>query len=89
MLKTVALIIFGLFIFRSTLISIPAGHVGVVYDSGRGVLPNAMTAGLNFAVPLWQRVTLFDTRLQEYTMSVAVDEVALRRDDSPVAPTSA
>ncbi len=88
MLKTVALIIFGLFIFRSTLIFIPAGHVGVVYDSGRGVLPNAMKEGLNFAVPLWQRVTLFDTRLQEYTMSVAVDEGALRRDDSLDAPTS-
>lgn len=88
LIKTVILIIVGLFIFRSTLIFIPAGHVGVVYDSGRGILPNSMKEGLNFAIPLWQRVTLFDTRLQEYTMSIAPDEGALKRDDSLDAPTS-
>ncbi len=88
LIKTVFFIILGLFLFRSTLIFIPAGHVGVVYDSGRGILPNSMKEGLNFAVPLWQRVTLFDTRLQEYTMSIAPDEGALKRDDSLDAPTS-
>lgn len=88
LIKTVFFIILGLFLFRSTLIFIPAGHVGVVYDSGRGVLPNAMKEGLNFAIPLWQRVTLFDARVQEYTMSIAPDEGALKRDDSLDAPTS-
>ncbi|MDP1722520.1 MAG: prohibitin family protein [Candidatus Gottesmanbacteria bacterium] len=88
LIKTIALIIFGLFIFRSTLIFVPAGHVGVVYDSGRGVLPQSMKEGLNFAIPLWQKITLFDTRLQEYTMSASPDEGALRRDDSLDAPTS-
>ncbi len=88
LLKTIALIIFGLFLFRSTLIFVPAGHVGVVYDSGRGVLPQSMKEGLNFAIPLWQKVTLFDTRVQEYTMSANADEGALRRDDSLDAPTS-
>ncbi|MBI5620241.1 prohibitin family protein [Candidatus Gottesmanbacteria bacterium] len=87
-LKTIALIILGLFLFRSTLIFVPAGHVGVVYDSGRGVLSQSMKEGLNFAIPLWQKVTLFDTRVQEYTMSAATDEGALRRDDSLDAPTS-
>jgi regulator of protease activity HflC (stomatin/prohibitin superfamily) len=47
-----------------------------------------MKEGLNFAIPVWQHVTLFDTRIQEYTMSAAVDEGALRRDDSLDAPTS-
>ena len=88
LIKTIVFIVFGLFLFRSTLIFIPAGHVGVVYDSGRGVLPTAMKEGLNFAIPLWQRVTLFDARVQEYTMSAAPDEGALRRDDSLDAPTS-
>lgn len=88
LLKTIVLVILGLFLFRSTLIFIPAGHVGVVYDRGRGVLPTAMKEGLNFAVPLWQKVTLFDTRVQEYTMSIAPDEGALKRDDSLDAPTS-
>lgn len=88
LIKTIVFIIFGLFLFRSTLIFVPAGHVGVVYDSGRGVLPTSMKEGLNFAIPLWQKVTLFDTRVQEYTMSAATDEGALRRDDSLDAPTS-
>lgn len=88
LLRTIFLIILGLFLFRSTLIFIPAGHVGVVYDRGRGVLPNSMHEGLNFAIPFWQSVTLMDTRIQEYTMSAAVDEGALRRDDALDAPTS-
>jgi regulator of protease activity HflC (stomatin/prohibitin superfamily) len=87
-IKTVFLLLLALFLFRSTLIFIPAGHVGVVYDMGRGVLPYSMKEGLNFAIPVWQSVTLMDTRLQEYTMSVVPDEGALRRDDSLDAPTS-
>lgn len=77
-----------LFLFRTMIIIIPAGHVGVVYDKGRGVLPIPMREGLNFAIPLWQSVTLFDTRIQEYTMSIVPDEGALARDDSLDAPTS-
>lgn len=88
LVRNIFLILLALFIFRSTLIFIPAGSVGVVYDMGRGVLPNPMREGLNYAVPIWQRVTLMDTRLQEYTMSMAPDEGALRRDDSLDAPTS-
>lgn len=87
-IRTIFVIILGLFIVRSTLIFIPAGSVGVVYDMGRGVLQNPMKEGLNYAIPIWQRVTLMDTRLQEYTMSMAPDEGALRRDDSLDAPTS-
>ena len=86
--KWVFLLLFGFLFIRSTLIFIPAGHVGVVYDMGRGVLPTSMKEGLNFAIPFWQRITLFDVRLQEYTMSAAVDEGALRKDDSLDAPTS-
>ena len=87
-IKNIFFVLLALFIFRSTLIFIPAGSVGVVYDMGRGVLPNPMREGLNYAIPIWQRVTLMDTRLQEYTMSMAPDEGALRRDDSLDAPTS-
>lgn len=86
--RTIALLVLGFIIFRATLILIPAGHTGVVYDLGRGIMPGSMREGLNFAIPIWQRVTIFDTRLQEYTMSIAPDEGALRRDDSLDAPTS-
>lgn len=87
-IRTVIIIILGLFLFKSTLIFIPPGYVGAVYDRGRGVLPGVMKEGLNFAIPFWQSVQLFDTRLREYTMSVAPDEGALRKDDSLDAPTS-
>lgn len=87
-LKLVFFGILGLFLFRSTLIFIPAGHVGVVYDLGRGVLSAPMKEGLNFAIPIWQKVSLFDVRLQEYTMSATLDEGALLKDDSLDAPTS-
>lgn len=86
--KWVVVVLVALFLFRSTLIFVPAGHVGVVYDRGFGVLEKTMREGLNFAIPLWQSVTLIDTRLQEYTMSAAIDEGALRRDDSLDAPTA-
>src|SRR3989344_1561720 len=87
-IRTVIFVILGLFLFRSTLIFIPPGYVGAVYDRGRGVLPNVMNEGLNFAIPFWQSVQLFDTRLREYTMSAVPDEGALRKDDSLEAPTS-
>jgi regulator of protease activity HflC (stomatin/prohibitin superfamily) len=86
--KTIFFLIVFIWLFKSTLIFVPAGFVGVVYDRGFGVLSKPMKEGLNFAIPFWQSVTLMDTRLQEYTMSMVPDEGALRRDDSLDAPTS-
>lgn len=88
LIRNIVIVLGALFVFRSTLIFIPAGHVGIVYDMGRGVLSTPMNEGLNYAIPIWQRVTLMDARLQEYTMSASVDEGALRRDDALDAPTS-
>jgi regulator of protease activity HflC (stomatin/prohibitin superfamily) len=82
------LILFVLYIFKSTLIFIPPGYIGVVYDKGRGVLPKTLNEGLNFAIPFWQSVKLFDARLQEYTMSASRTEGAVVGDDSLDAPTS-
>lgn len=87
-IKYILLIIFGLILFRSTIIFVPPGHVGALYDRGRGVLPNVLHEGLNFAIPFWQQAELFDARLQEYTMSAVADEGAMRKDDSLDAPTS-
>ena len=85
-------IVIGLFLvvilLRSTFVFVPAGRVGVVYDRGVGVKPYHLKEGLNLTIPFWQSVTLFDTRLREYTMSVAPDEGALRKDDSLDAPTA-
>lgn len=86
--KVFILVVLVIWIIKSIAIFVPPGHVGVVYDLGRGILPRVMHEGLNLAIPFWQRVTLLDIRLQEYTMSVVPDEGALRRDDSLDAPTS-
>lgn len=87
-LRWVILAFLILFVLQSTFVFVPAGFAGVVYDRGKGVLPQSMHEGLNFAIPLWQSVTFMDTRLQEYTMSASVDEGAMRKDDSLDAPTS-
>jgi len=86
--KIAGILILFFVLFRSTAIFVPPGFVGVVYDRGRGVLPNIYKEGLHFAIPFWQTVIFFDARLQEYTMSMVPDEGAVRRDDSLDAPTS-
>lgn len=86
--KYIFLAILLLILFRSIFVFIPAGYVGAVYDRGRGVLPDTLEEGLHIVIPFWQSVQLFDARLQEYTMTTAPDEGAVRRDDSLDAPTS-
>lgn len=86
--KTVILVIFAILLFKSTLIFVPAGYVGVIYDNGRGVIPNVLSEGMSFVIPFWQKVKLFNVQLQEYTMSMVPDEGAMRRDDSLDAPTA-
>lgn len=87
-LKVIVFLLIALYLFKSTLIFIPPGYVGVTYDRGRGVLEGVKKEGMSFAIPMWQTVYYFDTKIQEYTMSAAVDEGALRKDDSLDAPTS-
>lgn len=64
------------------LVSIPAGHVGVIFDQGSGVLENELDEGLHLKIPFWQQVTILDGRTQEYTMSIAKGEGAKDSDDS-------
>lgn len=71
-----------IFIIIDGLVSVPAGHVAVVYDRGRGVLDNELPPGLHLKIPLWQTATIMDTRLQAYTMSIADSEGHLYGDDS-------
>jgi len=52
-----------LFIILDGLVSVPAGHVAVLYDRGRGVLHEELPEGLHLKIPFWQAATLFDTRL--------------------------
>lgn len=70
------------------LVSVPPGHVGIIYDRGRGVLAKELPEGLHLKIPFWQVSYLTDVRTQEYTMSVAPGEGAMFSDDSMTAPTS-
>lgn len=87
-IKFLVLAILVIIFLRSIFVFVPAGRVGVVYDRGTGVKPYHLKEGMNILIPFWQNVTLFDTRLREYTMSVVPDEGALRKDDSLDAPTA-
>lgn len=87
-IPVIIILIVGIFLFRSTVIFIPAGSVGVLFDRIRGVQEKPLPEGIGFAIPIIQSVTLMDTRLQEYTMSAVTDEGAFLKDDSLDAPTS-
>ncbi|MBI5414688.1 prohibitin family protein [Candidatus Peregrinibacteria bacterium] len=76
-----------IFIIIDGLVSVPIGHVAVIYDRTRGVLKEELPEGLHLKIPFWQVATIVDTRLQEYTMSIATEEGRIRGDDSIEALT--
>ena len=77
-----AAVIIVVLIILDGLVSVPAGHVGVIFDQGRGVLENELDEGLHLKIPFWQQATVMDARTQEYTMSIAHGEGAKESDDS-------
>jgi len=81
-------VIIVVLIILDGLVSVPPGHVGIIYDRGRGVLADELPEGLHLKIPFWQVSYLTDVRTQEYTMSVAAGEGAVYSDDSMTAPTS-
>lgn len=70
------------FIIMDGLVSVPAGHVAVIFDQGNGVLENELDEGLHLKIPFWQNATIMDARTQEYTMSIAEGEGQKHNDDS-------
>ncbi|MCD6109862.1 prohibitin family protein [bacterium] len=75
-------IVIILFIILDGFVSVPPGHVGVVFDQGQGVLEDELDEGLHLKIPFWQQVTVMDARTQEYTMSIAKGEGYKTDDDS-------
>lgn len=78
----IAGIIVVILIIMDGFVSIPAGHVGVLFDQGVGVMEDELDEGLHLKIPFWQSVTIMDARTQEYTMSIATEEGAIKGDDS-------
>lgn len=79
-IATVIVII--VFIILDGLVSVPAGHVGVIFDQGRGVLEDELDEGIHLKIPFWQQATILDGRTKEYTMSIATEEGQIKGDDS-------
>jgi len=77
-----AIIFAGILFVQDGFYVVPAGHVGVIYDMGRGVLPESQGEGLKFKMPIWQHVDLYSVRTREYTMSIASNEGKVKGDDS-------
>jgi len=78
----VIIVLVIIFIIMDGLVRVPAGHVAVIFDLGRGVLENEMDEGLHLKIPFWQQATIMDGRTQEYTMSIAEGEGDKYHDDS-------
>jgi len=75
--KHIIYLVTGLVIFLiiiDGLVSVPAGHVAVLFDRGRGVLSEPLTEGLHLKIPFWQIATKMDTRLQTFTMTIREEE---------------
>ena len=54
-------------------ISVPPGHVAVLYDRGRGVLDKIYEPGLHVKIPFWQIAKLFNAGTLEYSIVKSVD----------------
>jgi regulator of protease activity HflC (stomatin/prohibitin superfamily) len=54
-------------------ISVPPGHVAVVYDRGRGVLNKIYSPGLHLKIPFWQIAKLFNAQTLEYSITKGLD----------------
>jgi len=69
----VSLLLVGLLlgVLARSFVVVPAGHVGVVFNTFSGVQPDALDEGIHLVLPLIQEVVLYDARLQEVTLSQA------------------
>ena len=66
----------------SSIVIVPAGHVGVVFNVFGGVQQEELGEGIHIVVPLVQQVTQYDTRQQELTLAtVQGDQIAARSSE--------
>lgn len=73
--------VLGAFLATSIVI-VPAGHVGVVFNVMGGVQQDEVGEGIHIIVPVLQQVTLYDIRQQELTLTRALgDEISARSSE--------
>lgn len=69
-------IAFGLTFLQDSVVVVPAGHRGVVFDRFKGLQQRALGEGMNIITPFVQDATLFDVRVQK----VEFDATAASKD---------
>lgn len=72
-------------LIASTLAWVPAGHRGVVFDQGSGVVQEEKGEGITVVVPFWQRVHNMNVRTQVYTYESFVQTKDLQEVTLPIA----
>lgn len=82
--RTVIGLAAGLTVLAAT-VFVPAGHRGVVFDQGRGVLPEALGEGLGFIIPFWQQGKLVDIRTRVYAFESFAQSKDLQEITLPIA----
>jgi len=70
---------FFLTFLQDTVVIIPAGHRGIVFDTVKGILPVSLKEGINYLTPYLQQVTIMDVRVQkaEFTASAASKDLQM------------
>jgi regulator of protease activity HflC (stomatin/prohibitin superfamily) len=70
---------FFLTFLQDTIVVVPAGQRGVVFDNVKGVLPMPLKEGMNYIIPYFQEATLMDIRVQkgEFTASAASKDLQI------------
>lgn len=64
---------FGLTFLQDSVVVVPAGYRGVIFDRFKGIQSTQLNEGMNFVIPFAQDATLFDVRIQkvEFTATAA------------------
>jgi len=70
---------FVLTFLQDTVVIVPAGHRGVVFDTVKGVLPVSLKEGINYLTPYLEQAIIMDVRVQkaEFTASAASKDLQM------------
>lgn len=70
---------FLLTFLQDTVVIVPAGHRGVVFDTVKGVVPVPLKEGMNYITPYLEQAVLMDVRVQkaEFTASAASKDLQM------------
>lgn len=75
----------GAILLASLVGFVPAGHRGVIYDAGSGVVQTERGEGLTVLVPFWQRLHNVDVRTQVFEYESFVQTKDLQEVTLPLA----